>query len=170
MPVESRLEQAYALCLERQPNVIAYRTQAIEIAVPGKRSHWPDFLILDDQGRLLVRETKQDTAFLDKDYREKTDWVRGFLYRIGIDYAIVGRADLPTDRELQNLKVLHQSYTRLPGKFEIDHATAALPALLPCTYQALIEALGDVGKHLLFTGQLRIDWQKPFNMNSEVWK
>ena len=35
MPVESRLEQAYALCLERHPSVVAYRTQAISIEIPG---------------------------------------------------------------------------------------------------------------------------------------
>ena len=43
VPVESRLEQAYALCLERHPSVVAYRTQAICIDIPrGGGSHVPD--------------------------------------------------------------------------------------------------------------------------------
>ncbi len=80
------------------------------------------------------------------------------------------RSDLPTESELQNLKLLHHSYSRIPGTLELEFANAALQSLLPCTYRALIEALGDVAKHLLFTGRLRIDWQRPLNLDTEVTK
>lgn len=170
MPVESRLEQAYALCLERHPGVVAYRTQAISIDTPGGRAHWPDFLILDDQGRVFVREVKRDKSLLGEDYRQKVEWVGNFLARVGIDYALVERDELPPDLVLRHLKSVHQSYARIPSKFEIEHALAALPSLLPCTYQTLVEALGDVAKHLLFVGVLSIDWEKPFDMGAAVWK
>lgn len=170
MPVESRLEQAYALCLERHPSVVAYRTQAISIKTPGGRAHWPDFLILDDQGRVFVREVKHSKNFLTDDYRSKVEWVDTFLSRVGVDYALVDRDELPSDLVLQHFKSIHHSYARIPSKFEVEHALAAVPSLLPCPYQTLVEALGDVAKHLIFIGVLKIDWEKPFDMGATVWK
>lgn len=170
MPVESRLEQAYALCLERHPRVVAYRTQAISIDIPRGRAHWPDFLILDDQGRVFVREVKHDKSLLREDYRQKVEWVGNFLARVGVDYAIVDRDELPPDLVLRHLKSIHHSYPFIPSEVEIGHALAAIPSLLPCSYQTLVEAIGDVAKHLLFTGVLNIDWEKSFDMGATVWK
>lgn len=170
VPMESRLEQAYALCLERNPSVIAYRTQAIEVPVPGGRSHLPDFLICDDGGRVFVREIKLDKTTLKMAYIEKTAWVREYLARMGVDYQIIDRADLPSECEQKNLKRIHNSYTTLPTALEIELANSALHARLPCTYSELVDAFGDIAKHLIFTGQLRIDWQRPITPDTEVSK
>ncbi len=169
VPVESRLEQAYALCLERHPSVVAYRTQAICIDIPGGRSHVPDFLIRDDVGRVFVREVKHNRDHLSDAYRQKVDWVAGFLARVGVDYALVDRCDLPPDVVLRHLTAVHHSYRRIPTRMEIDHALKLIPSLLPCSYYALVEALGDVAKHLVFVGVHDVRWDL-FNTEAQVCK
>lgn len=170
VPVESRLEQAYALCLERNPSVVAYRTQAIPIQVPGGRSHCPDFLIFDDRGKVFLREIKLSKAALKKSFVTKAEWVRDHLARMGADYEIVDRAALPSDSELKNLKRVHYSYVSVPTSFEIDLAQSSLSAMLPCAYGELVEAFGAVAHHLIFTGRLQIDWECPITANTEVSK
>ena len=45
IPTESRLELAHAVCLERDPNVVNYRSQALKIKLSHEQHCYPDLLI-----------------------------------------------------------------------------------------------------------------------------
>ena len=56
--LESNLELAYALELERNINVKHYRTQALKIALNEFQSVYPDFLIKYNNENIEVHEVK----------------------------------------------------------------------------------------------------------------
>lgn len=52
IPVESNLELAYAIELERDLSVVSYRTQALKIQLSQCESNYPDFLVKYSDGRV----------------------------------------------------------------------------------------------------------------------
>ena len=60
IPIESNLELAYAIELERDLSVVSYRTQALKIQLSRSESNYPDFLVKYSDGRIEVHEVKAD--------------------------------------------------------------------------------------------------------------
>jgi len=173
LPMESRLELAYAVQLERASTVRAFRTQAIELDVPGG-THFPDFLVVDHTGYLHLFEVKPDRRYLSTETLERTNHLHQKLARWGISYAIVDSLDLPQGRQLENLLWLNQRITTYPERDEIEAFRALhiekstfgeLRAL--CGFFRIAESLVSF---LLFTGELHTDWTKPIDDESEVWR
>ena len=173
IPMESRLETAHAVQLERKPNVRAYRTQAIELDVYGNRV-FPDFLIVNHSGQLYVDEVKADKRYLSSKMKQRIDHLTEMLGRWGINYAVVDSFDLPQGTKLENLLWLNQRINVNPTECQIkafleldfDKSTYGQLRIL-CKSKQLDESLVT---YLIFIEGLNIDWLKPIDDESEVWR
>ncbi len=175
LPMESRLEARYALDLERDKNVAAFRTQSVQLNLPGLgKPIFPDFMILDKAGRLFLRDVKPDLRFLTPEAKNRIDYLQGQLGRFGISYDVVDASMLLPDKKYENLKWLYQRITEYPTQEEIqiflNHRFTG------STYGELkhiAAALGlsaSIVPYLLFTEELSTDWASPINDQSEVLK
>ncbi|WP_347017453.1 hypothetical protein [Acinetobacter seifertii] len=72
IPVESNLELAYAIELERDLSVVSYRTQALKVQLSQCESNYPDFLVKYSDGRVEVHEVKADKLNLTEKKRQET--------------------------------------------------------------------------------------------------
>lgn len=101
IPLESRLELAYVVILERDPFVSSYRTQAIQLALPGGQTAFPDFLVRFDDGRYALHEVKPALQHLSTDYHERCQLVERFLQSVGVGFQIVDTNVLPDELTLE---------------------------------------------------------------------
>lgn len=171
LPMDSRAETAYAIQLDRDPNVQAYRPQAIQLQLPNG-TVIPDFLIIDQAGHIHVREVKADKRYLSNEIRKHTDQLSIILGRWGVSYAVVDMLDMPQGIKLINLKWLNQRITSHPNEQQIE-AFLKL-GFKNCTYAELIELCKSqemepsLVPFLLFTEKLKIDWEKLIVDSTEV--
>ena len=103
VPLESQLELAYAVVLERSPLVRDYRTQAIRIPLPGGRSAHPDFLIRTVDGTFEIHEVKPSIEYLSAEAIQRFATIGELLARTGIGFKVVDASDLCSGVELQKL-------------------------------------------------------------------
>ena len=127
VPLESRLELAHAVLLERSPTVLEYRTQAIQIPLPGGRYAYPDFLIRTTDGNFEVHEVKPSIEHLVLADTQRFATIRTLLLNEGVGFRLVDNNSLPSGRALDELLFCYsrghvQSYTRA----QIDLAESAL--------------------------------------------
>lgn len=127
IPLESRLELAYAVTLERNPFVSSYRTQAIQLALPGGQTVFPDFLVRFDDGRYALHEVKPTLQHLSTDYHERCQLLERLLQSVGVGFQIVDTNMLPDELTLEWLlqryvRGHHQTWTAL----EIELAAQCL--------------------------------------------
>lgn len=127
IPVESRLELAHAVTLERNPLVSSYRTQAVQLALPGGQAVFPDFLVRLCNGRYELHEVKPTTQHLSSDCLERYQVVEQLLQSVGVGFQIVDTQTLPNELDLEWLlqryvRGHHQAWTTL----EVDLATQCL--------------------------------------------
>lgn len=94
--LESQLELAHAISLERNKNVINYRTQAIRIQLPGNSWYFPDFIVLTALGHYEVHEVKPDIFHLTEKIVRKLKAVEKILYSVGITFRIIDSSTLPS--------------------------------------------------------------------------
>ncbi len=175
LPVESRMESMYALELERNRNVKAFRTQAIELAVPGADAPtYPDFLVVDASGRLHLREVKADKRYLSTKTQLRTERFATVLPKLGFSYAVVDATDMSCGMKSVNLFRLHKQYSQIPHADEVaqvialDFAVIAFGMLKKWCGQLGIEP--SIVPYLLFTEQLNTHWEVLINDQTEVWK
>jgi hypothetical protein len=103
--LESRLELAYALALEQNPDVIQYRTNAIKIQLDEKHYVVPDFTIKNSHGFYEVHEVKASILNLSEREQLRYERVEKILASNQIFFRIIDQPQL-TNRE-QTDRLLH---------------------------------------------------------------
>ncbi|HAV5768654.1 TPA: endonuclease [Acinetobacter baumannii] len=105
--VESRLELAHALLLERNPLVVSYRTQALKIALSHNEWAYPDFLI-KFQNTYAVHEIKPDRKFLSNHEQRRFHRLEQILLASNIDFKIIDQLDLFDEEEVLLILFFYQ--------------------------------------------------------------
>lgn len=106
--LESGPELAHALNLERDPCVLAFRTQALRIEVPGHGVAYPDFLV-QYANHFEVHEVKASEASIGKGQVQRYRALEAELVSKGIHFKIVSADVLPQGRAFEQLCI---GYTR----------------------------------------------------------
>jgi hypothetical protein len=101
IPLESKLELAYAVVLERSPMVLRYRTQAIQIPLPAGQSAFPDFLVELVNGRYELHEVKPSIAYLTQEYLDRCEFIGSLLQPVPVAFRLVDAMQLPSRRHLE---------------------------------------------------------------------
>lgn len=107
IPVESRLELAHALNLERDPWVKGYRTQSLYIQLDAQIFAYPDFLIRRDDGYFEVHEVKPSISGLSDQEIERFDLIANILKNHSIDFKLIDASVLPSIKTFHYLMHLY---------------------------------------------------------------
>ena len=94
IPIESNLELAYAIELERDLSVVSYRTQALKIQLSQSESNYPDFLVKYSDGRVEVHEVKPDKHNLTEKKAKKHQRIKKIINYHNIQYKVVDKNDV----------------------------------------------------------------------------
>jgi len=105
--VESRLELAHAISLERNPLVISYRTQALKIALSEKEWVYPDFLIKYND-RYAVHEIKPNKEFLSNREINKFQRLEQILLASNVDFKIIDQYELFNEEQVSIILFFYQ--------------------------------------------------------------
>ena len=84
--LESRLELAHAVNLERDISVLKYRTQALKVTLSKAMYAIPDFLILNNLHNYEVHEVKSNLKSLSNEKIEKLEITKQVLKSYNINY------------------------------------------------------------------------------------
>jgi len=109
VPVESKLELAHAVALERTSHVTRFRTQALCIPLTGRHVAYPDFLVEVASGMFEVHEIKPSIAHLSSDDAQRFAHIERILNRVGIEFRLIDATSLASGRALEETLL---SYTR----------------------------------------------------------
>lgn len=127
IPVESKLELAHAVALERSSRVVRYRAQAICIALSGSHVAYPDFLVEVTGGNFEIHEVKPSIPHLKAEDVQRFDQVERLLRPLGIGFQLIDAKELASGRVLEELLL---SYTR-------GHAKRYTPAQVSLALKVL---------------------------------
>lgn len=157
IPTESRLELAHAVCLERNPTVINYRSQALKIKLSHDQHCYPDFLIQTSDGSYEVHEVKPLVSSLALAEYIRFDHLATLLSSVGITFKLIDQTELPTEKQLQQLLYWYQRGHRFDwSEFEIEHALDHLKTTQlenPIQVYKELESIGfkqELGDYLFF--------------------
>lgn len=161
--LESRLEFAYALQLERDPEVKAYRTQALKIAISKAQFVYPDFLIKYQDGTIKVHEVKPDSLSINQVDFVRYNLLKLILKNSNIDFRFVDRSELPTEYESLILNFLYQNaHTNDWSEHQILSGTRSIPPLndlLLMEVQDYLTVSGlpkELANYLIFYGHISL--------------
>lgn len=127
VPLESQLELAHAIVLERSPDVKDYRTQAIRIALPCSRFSYPDFLVRSTTGSLEVHEIKPSIDDLSATDVQRFTIVKSLLQEAGVGFRVIDAHSLPSRREVESILFQYaRGHLQVFSKQQIDLAKALL--------------------------------------------
>lgn len=128
IPVESRLELAYALELEKDSGVHSYRSQALKITLNESQSVFPDFLIKFNDKKISIHEVKQNKLFLKLKEQERYEYLEKILNYLDINFKIVDQSKLPSQYEFSKWLYLYQrANIQNWSEFQIQTAIAIIP-------------------------------------------
>ncbi len=171
LPMESRAETIYALELERNLDVQAYRTQAIEIELPSGTA-FPDFLVIDQAGFIHLRDVKADKRHLSEAMKRRIEQLNIVLSRWGVTYDVVDLNEMTQGTKLVNMFWLNQRIRAIPKSQEIESffSICAQEENYGKLIQLCKENLLDVSTvpYLLFIERLNINWQKLIDDSTKV--
>lgn len=161
--LESRLEFAYALQLERDPEVKAYRTQALKIAISKDQFVYPDFLIKYQDETIKVHEVKPDSLSINQVDFVRYNLLKLILKNSNIDFRFVDRSELPTEYESLILNFLYQNaHTNDWSEHQILSGTRSIPPLndlLLMEVQDYLTVSGlpkELANYLIFYGHISL--------------
>jgi hypothetical protein len=142
VPLESQLELAYAVVLERSSTVQEYRTQAIRIALPSGRFAYPDFVIRTTSGTFEVHEVKPSIAHLAPEDTQRFNTLRSLLIQCGIGFRLIDINSLPRLGELEDLLVRYsrghiQSFSPMQIQLAKSLLRCTAERSLPDAYEVL---------------------------------
>lgn len=127
IPLESRLELAHAVSLEKDPNILNYRSQALKILLINEQYCFPDFLIQTKKGNYEVHEVKPSIASLSIDELNRFAILSDLLHSIDITFKLIDHTDLPNESEISQLLYWYQRGHRFNwNNFEINYALELL--------------------------------------------
>ena len=163
IPLESRLELAHAICLERDPTVKNFRSQAIKIPLSQIYHCYPDFLIQTIDNQYEIHEIKPNIKSLSEQELDRFDKVSMLLSHIGVTFKLVDQSCLPSQRLLQQLVYWYQrGHARNWSQFEINLATQTLTQKTLQSIEQIFVALQNedldirIGDYLLFHGVISL--------------
>lgn len=161
--LESRLEFAYALQLERDPEVKAYRTQALKIAISRSQFVYPDFLIKYKNGTTQVHEIKPQKLSLSQSDLDRYTCLEHILKNSNIDFKIIDPCELPTEYECLCLNFLYQNaHSNEWSEQQILLGTQSIPQLDNLLlmevqqYLAISELPKELASYLIFYGYISL--------------
>lgn len=162
IPTESRLELAHAICLEQNPTVINYRSQALKIKLSHDQYCYPDFLIQTSDGSYEVHEVKPLISSLALDEYVRFDRLATLLSSVGITFKLIDQTELPTEKQLQQLLYWYQRGHRFDwNEFEIEYALDHLKTKRlenPIQVYKVLESIGfkqELGDYLFFHNKFK---------------
>jgi hypothetical protein len=176
IPLESQLELAYAVVLERSPDVQEYRTQAIRIALPGGRFSHPDFLIQRTNGTVEVHEVKPSIEDLPLADMQRFALIRSLLAEAGVAFQLIDTRSLPSAGVLQDLLQRYsRGHLQAFSKGQVDLAMSLLAHRGRCTYGDAAQLLAQhdlpaqIVDFLIFHHQWDCDQRpaKPFGLRGD---
>ena len=160
---ESRLEFAYRLQLERDPEVKAYRTQALKIAISKAQFVYPDFFIKYQDGTIKVHEVKPDSLSINQVDFVRYNLLKLILKNSNIDFRFVDRSELPTEYESLILNFLYQNaHTNDWSEHQILSGTRSIPPLNDLLFievQDYLTVSGlpkELANYLIFYGHISL--------------
>lgn len=175
IPTESRLELAHAICLEKNPQVKCFRSQALKIALGQKEFCYPDFLVKTIDNQYEVHEIKPNISSLSVNDLDKFLRLANLLHPLNITFRLIDQKSLPSNKDLQQLQHWYQrGHTCSWTKYEIEFATEALKpnkfSHSEQIYQALQQADLDprLGDYLLFHEVITLISHKNYYSGEEV--
>lgn len=127
VPVESKLELAHAVALERSSRVLRFRTQAVCIALTERNIAYPDFLVEVEEGQFEIHEIKPSIPHLSVKDTQRFERIERVLRPFGIEFRVIDAASLVSGRELEEILL---NYTR-------GHAERYTPAQVALALEVL---------------------------------
>ena len=157
LALESRLELAHALQLERDPHVQKYRAQAIQIALPHGFHAVPDFLVQTTAGDFEVHEVKPSIEHLSTDELARFQTIEEVLNSVSVRFRLIDHRSLPNEVELCRLLQLYarghvHNFTPLQVKLARQLLIKTTPKCLLDAHTMLINAElpSMLAEHLIF--------------------
>lgn len=105
--LESFLELAYAIQLERHPSVQSFRSQVLRIPIGKNKEIYPDFLIRTKNGNFEVHEVKPSIQHLSQNSLERFNLLQHILAPLNIAFKLVDASTLPQRHTLPRLLHLY---------------------------------------------------------------
>lgn len=171
--LESRLELAYALQLERNPNVTQYRTNAIKIQLDEKCYVVPDFLIKTNDDVFEVHEVKPSIRDLCERDRLRYDRVEKILASHKIFFKLVDSYQLMSKQETDRVLHLYSRGHRyqwsplqifIATKILSNSVFSSLSDIHTILAEEGMEAL--IGDYLVFHGKVTVNSEFLWNWRS----
>lgn len=141
IPVESRLELAYALELEREPRVKLYRTQALKIALLKDKYIYPDFLVKYADEKIEVHEVVPNKLFMTKEEIFNYSHLEKILDSYQLFFRIIDQNDIPT--EIEFLKLCY-FYTRCRDQIWSSDQIQKATKIIPYCHNLLLGEIYDI--------------------------
>lgn len=130
VPVESKLELAHAVALERSSSVIRFRTQALRIPLSERCFAYPDFLVEVDANRFEVHEIKPRISHISNDDARRFERIEHTLRCVGIAFRLVDATSLECGRALdESLLIYTRGHAERYGPIQISLALDLLSSL-----------------------------------------
>lgn len=107
--LESQLELAHALNLERDSRVLKYRTQALKFILTNNSYAIPDFLILNNLHEYEVHEIKSNLRSLSSEQLYKLELTKQVVNSYNIKYEILDDKFLPNLKEINCLLRIYKN-------------------------------------------------------------
>ena len=127
IPLESRLELAHAIALEKDPTVEVYRTQALKIQLSFNEFIYPDFLIKKLDHSLHVHEVKPYQQFVKSKQLDRFKRLERILDNLEIEFKVIDLNNLYSQSEVNNLLYQYQrGHYKKWTAFEINLALSIL--------------------------------------------
>jgi hypothetical protein len=177
IPVESRLERLYCYTLEKNSEVLKYRSQAI--AVPCANYFlYPDFLLLLQNEDVAVREIKAHAFANTEKNMVKRKFLERTLHETGIDFRVVTDKDLVAGNEQKNLMMTYDRGGRLPITYLLKETIKKICAQIDEAIHLKLARTHFVSQGLppqyveaaIFHGILGCDFKLPINCDTMVWR
>lgn len=121
--LESQLELAHALNLERDTTILKYRTQAIKITLSKKMYAIPDFLIFNQLHQYEVHEVKSNLNLLTNIQLDKLEITKQILKTYNINYEIFDERILPDKKQVSSILRIYKNIKNI--NISIDRINTA---------------------------------------------
>lgn len=146
LPLESRLELAHAVILERDSTVKQFRTQAISITLDNGGFAIPDFVVEYLDGSFEVHEVKPSISGLTQTQLSRFEWAEKALASEGVAFRLVEACSLPTNAEVDELLHLYmRGHTHAWTAMQIGLAIESLSRLETLTISLMHGRLSEDG-------------------------
>jgi hypothetical protein len=157
LALESRLELAHAVQLERDSTIQQYRAQAIQIALPNGFDAIPDFIVQTTDGNFEVHEVKPSIKHLSIAELTRFQMIEEILDSIRIRFRLIDHNTLPSETAVCHLLQIYarghiDNFTPLQVQMARRLLIKTIPKHLQDAHATLINAglPSLLAEHLIF--------------------